>query len=65
MLEPMAAFFDRRLAHYDAHMREDIEGAREFYPFTAAQLPLTPGCRVLKRWGATVTLKAVASTSSI
>ena len=39
MLEKMDAFFEARLEGYDAHMRNDIEGAREFYPFTAAQLP--------------------------
>ena len=47
MLEPMGAFFARRLAGYDAHMRRDIVGAAEFYPAAAALLPELPGCRVL------------------
>ena len=47
MLEEMAAFFEARLDGYDAHMLENIEGARAFYPFTAAQLPITPKARIL------------------
>lgn len=47
MLERMDLFFERRLSGYDAHMLCDIFGASEFYPFTAKQLPLSPGCRVL------------------
>ena len=47
MLEPMAAFFDARLEGYDAHMLNAIEGATLFYPFTAKQLPIEPGCHVL------------------
>ena len=39
MLEKMAAFFEARLDGYDAHMLTDIEGAKEFYPFTAQCLP--------------------------
>ena len=39
MLEKMDAFFEARLAGYDAHMRANIEGAQEFYPFTAQRLP--------------------------
>lgn len=39
MLEKMDAFFEARLGGYDDHMRANIEGALEFYPFTAAQLP--------------------------
>ena len=35
----MDAFFERRLDTYDAHMLGEIEGAREFYPATAALLP--------------------------
>ena len=46
-LEPMAAFFERRLEGYDAHMLGELEGAREFYEFTARQLPLLPCARVL------------------
>ncbi len=47
MLEKMDEFFERRLDGYDAHMLDDIESAREFYPYTASLLPTTPGCRVL------------------
>ena len=47
MLEPMDLFFDRRLKEYDAHQLHEIESAQEFYPFTAAQLPRTPGAQVL------------------
>ena len=47
MLEKMDAFFEARLAGYDAHMLTDIEGAAEFYPATAALLPATPGAKVL------------------
>lgn len=39
MLERMDEFFDSRQPMYDEHMLNDIEGARAFYPFTAAQLP--------------------------
>lgn len=39
MLERMDAFFEARLSGYDEHMLKDIEGAREFYPFTAQCLP--------------------------
>ena len=41
-LEEMAAFFERRIDGYDAHMLRDIEGAAEFYPFTASCLPDGP-----------------------
>ncbi len=47
MLERMDLFFARRLDGYDEHMRRDIFGASEFYPFTARQLPASPGCKVL------------------
>ena len=47
MLEKMDAFFEARLEGYDEHMLTEIEGAREFYPFTAACLPAHPGARVL------------------
>jgi len=46
-LEKMAEFFDARLEGYEEHMLDCIESAREFYPFTAAQLPDAPGARVL------------------
>lgn len=38
-MEKMSEFFEKRLAGYDEHMLTEIEGAAEFYPFTAAQLP--------------------------
>jgi len=47
VLEKMAAFFDARLSGYDEHMLEDIEGAKEFYPFTAELLPKGSGASVL------------------
>ena len=40
MLERMDEFFDRRLEGYDEHMLTEIESAQEFYPFTAACLPV-------------------------
>lgn len=39
MLEKMDKFFEARLEGYDEHMLTDIEGAQEFYPFTASCLP--------------------------
>ena len=39
MLERMDVFFKNRLDGYDEHMLMTIEGADEFYKFTAAQLP--------------------------
>ena len=47
MLEKMDAFFEARLADYDAHMLRDLEGAAEFYPATAALLPENPVAKVL------------------
>lgn len=46
-LERMDAFFAARLDGYDAHMLSEIEGAREFYPYTASLLPAEDGARVL------------------
>ena len=40
-LEPMADFFARRIGDYDEHMLRDIEGSKEFYPFTASMLPVS------------------------
>ena len=45
MLEKMDAFFEARLDGYDQHMLTAIEGAGEFYPFTAQCLPRTAGSR--------------------
>ena len=39
MLEKMDLFFEARLAGYEEHMLTAIEGAEEFYPFTASLLP--------------------------
>ena len=47
MLEKMAEFFEARLARYDEHMLTNIEGAREFYPYTASLLPKGEGAEVL------------------
>ena len=47
MLERMDEFFDSRLDGYEEHMLTAIEGAGEFYPFTAEQLPMHSGARVL------------------
>lgn len=46
-LEEMGAFFEARLAGYEAHMLENIQGAAEFYPFTAHALPSAPGAKIL------------------
>ena len=40
MLEKMSDFFENRLEGYDEHMRTNLIGAEEFYPFTAKQLPV-------------------------
>lgn len=47
MLEKMAEFFENRLQGYDEHMLTEIEGATEFYSFTAARLPRESGAKVL------------------
>ena len=47
MLEKMAEFFEARLGGYDEHMLTNIEGAREFYPYTASLLPNAEGAEVL------------------
>lgn len=47
MLERMDVFFENRLAGYDEHMLTNIEGATEFYKFTASQLPMEATCEVL------------------
>lgn len=47
MLERMDIFFENRLAGYDEHMLTNIEGANEFYKFTAAQLPMKADSEVL------------------
>lgn len=47
MLERMDIFFENRLAGYDEHMLTNIEGAAEFYKFTAKQLPMKSCSEVL------------------
>ena len=47
MLEEMTLFFENRLMNYDEHMITTIEGAVEFYKFTAEQLPTTRYCTIL------------------
>lgn len=47
VLERMDTFFENRLEGYDAHMLHSIAGAGEFYPFTAARLPMMPNARIL------------------
>lgn len=47
MLEKMGAFFDARLDGYEAHQLNNIDSAREFYPFTAHCLPTEPGTKIL------------------
>ncbi len=46
LLEEMSQFFASRLDGFDEHMRK-IEGADEFYRFTAEQLPREPESTVL------------------
>lgn len=43
MLEKMNDFFNNRIDGYEEHQLNVIAGAQEFYPFTAACLPM--GCR--------------------
>ena len=46
-LEKMDDFFAARLDGYDEHMMTEIEGAKEFYPYTAALLPTEHDANVL------------------
>ena len=46
-LEKMDDFFAARIDGYDEHMKRDIEGASDFYAYTASLLPLAGGSRVL------------------
>ena len=43
----MRDFFEKRMNGYDAHMMNNIESARLFYPYTAQCLPGTEECRIL------------------
>lgn len=47
MLEKMSDFFENRIGGYDEHMMTNIESAKEFYPFTAKQLPVLKNCNIL------------------
>ena len=47
MLEKMRDFFNRRLEGYEDHQLNEIEDAKEFYPYTASLLPKTRGAKVL------------------
>lgn len=47
MLERMDMFFENRITGYDEHMLTNIEGAAEFYKFTAEQLPMKSKSEVL------------------
>ena len=46
-LERMDDFFAARVDGYDEHMRTEIEGASDFYAFTASLLPMEKDARVL------------------
>lgn len=46
-LEKMDEFFNNRLEIYDDHQINCIEGAAEFYRYTANLLPKAIGCKVL------------------
>ncbi len=46
-LEKMDDFFAARIDGYDRHMLTEIEGAEEFYPYTASLLPREHGVNVL------------------
>ena len=47
MLEKMDEFFNSRLEGYEEHQLNAIEGAKEFYPFTANLLPMHKCAKVL------------------
>ena len=46
-LERMDDFFAARVDGYDEHMRTTIEGASDFYAYTASRLPSESGARIL------------------
>ena len=46
-LEKMEDFFAARIGGYDEHMKTEIEGASDFYAYTAALLPKESGTQVL------------------
>lgn len=47
MLEKMNEFFNKRVDGYEEHQLNVIDGAREFYPYTAACLPMRENAKVL------------------
>lgn len=47
MLEKMNDFFTARVDGYDEHMKSNIEGASDFYRYTAEMLPNDAGAKVL------------------
>lgn len=47
MLEKMSDFFENRLDGYDEHMLNNIDSAKEFYPFTANCMPKHANCHIL------------------
>ena len=47
MLEKMEEFFDNRIDGYEEHMLSCIESAKEFYEFTAQNLPRNNGAKIL------------------
>lgn len=47
MLEKMNEFFNNRVDGYEEHQLTVIEGAQEFYPYTAACLPVEDNAAVL------------------
>lgn len=47
MLEKMDEFFNSRIDGYEEHMLNAIESAKEFYPFTAGQLPIGDNISIL------------------
>ena len=46
-LERMNDFFAARVDGYDEHMRTTIEGASDFYAYTASLMPMVKEARVL------------------
>lgn len=47
MLEKMGEFFDERLDEYEEHQLNCIDSAHEFYTYTAKNLPMHSGCRII------------------
>ena len=47
MLEKMNDFFNKRVDGYEEHQLNVIDGAQEFYPYTAARLPMQENAEVL------------------